>query len=323
MQWQFVARNWTWLLSGVGVVAAVAGALILLVPNTFARGLIVGAATVLIIGGPSLLVMQLTGSAPLMMGAQAEVWTAGELRPLRRAGWKVINHVRLRPWDIDHVLVGPGGVIAVETKWSAEGWRVDKPDARLRSAVEQVRANARDLRLWRPELRAAPERATSAVLFLWGGARSGEARPSGVIDIDGLPVVYGLSAAKQWRSTLATRTSSTLTEQQVVAVWRALEDQVRSADLREERNEPPLPAASRIYWTAIATFCAIVAGVLAAIGLFTLLASWWPWLASLAVLVAAGVLARRVPLLRVPSLGWLAGTMFTVIYAATVVIFIR
>jgi hypothetical protein len=35
------------------------------------------------------------------MGATAEQWTASELRPLRRSGWRLINHYLLRS-EIDH-----------------------------------------------------------------------------------------------------------------------------------------------------------------------------------------------------------------------------
>lgn len=102
-----------------------------------------------------------------------------------------MNHVALRPWDIDHVLVGPGGVIAVETKWSADGWTLDPPESRLMAAVDQVRNNARDLRLWRPELRSADAGTTRAVVFLWGGTRAFQTKPADSLDFGGVQVVYG------------------------------------------------------------------------------------------------------------------------------------
>ena len=56
-----------------------------------------------------------SGSSTRDMGALAEQWTSNELRLLRDRGWRVINHVVLRHWDIDHVAVGPGGVLVVQT----------------------------------------------------------------------------------------------------------------------------------------------------------------------------------------------------------------
>ncbi len=60
----------------------------------------------------------------------------------------MVNQLALRPWDIDHVLIGPGGAVVVETKWSANPWVLDPPDERVRRAVRQAQGNARDLRLW-------------------------------------------------------------------------------------------------------------------------------------------------------------------------------
>jgi hypothetical protein len=55
-----------------------------------------------------------SGSVPMMMGETAEQWTAAELRRIPGAGWRLVNGVRLGRGDIDHVLVGPGGLFVVE-----------------------------------------------------------------------------------------------------------------------------------------------------------------------------------------------------------------
>jgi hypothetical protein len=167
MQWSFVKRSWAWLLSGVALGAGCTAAVLLVVHGSFARGLVVGAATVLVFGGLAVVVMQLTGSAPLGMGAQAEVWTASELRPLRRHGWRIANHLLLRFGDIDHLLVGRHGVLVIETKWSADIWSLESD--RVNKALLQVQRNARDIRLWRPELRHGSPEVVRPALFLWGG----------------------------------------------------------------------------------------------------------------------------------------------------------
>jgi len=120
----------------------------LLVPSTAARYFLLGAGLTGTVGVLTVWVQQVTGTAPVMMGDLAEQWTASELRGLRRDGWRLVNQLALRAWDIDHVLIGPGGVLAVETKWSAHPWVLDPPDDRVRRAVQQAQANARDLRLW-------------------------------------------------------------------------------------------------------------------------------------------------------------------------------
>jgi hypothetical protein len=52
------------------------------------------------------------------------------LRKLRRADWRVVNHITLTGGDTDDVLLGPGGCFAIEPKWSSEPWPLDRPDER-------------------------------------------------------------------------------------------------------------------------------------------------------------------------------------------------
>src|SRR4051812_48355601 len=94
------------------------------------------------------LVLALSGPMARGMGATAETWTAAELRRLRRHGWRMINGLVLPGRDVDHLLVGPTGVIVVETKWSSTDWHLTPADENVLAAVEQVGANARSLRLW-------------------------------------------------------------------------------------------------------------------------------------------------------------------------------
>lgn len=99
--------------------------------------------------------VQATGTAPTMAGDTAEQWTAMELRRLRRRGWRLVNRVVLKRQDVDHVLIGPGGVFAVETKWTATPWQLDPPEDRVRRAAAQASENARDLQLWQPAIQVA------------------------------------------------------------------------------------------------------------------------------------------------------------------------
>lgn len=101
-----------------------------------------------------------------MMGDQAEQWTAQELRTTRPLGWQVVNHFLLRRDDIDHVLIGPGGVYAVETKWSNDrGGRYARTQER--DAVAQASSNARSMTLW-SELRTSGVQ-VQPVAVVWGG----------------------------------------------------------------------------------------------------------------------------------------------------------
>jgi hypothetical protein len=86
------------------------------------------------------MVNQMTGTASLDIGALAETWTASELRPLRRNGWRIANHLLLRFGDIDHLLVDPNGVLIIETKWSAYEWAPGTD--RFQQAIRQVKGRA-------------------------------------------------------------------------------------------------------------------------------------------------------------------------------------
>jgi hypothetical protein len=173
-----------------------------LAQNVFLRGAVVGAGVVIWLGGLAFTVFLFTGSGPQMMGGIAEAWTSSELRPLRKHGWKLVDHVFYRFADVDHLLVGPGGALVVETKWSAEAWRLDQPDGRLLDHLDGLHRRARDVRRVIPQLRH-DEGQVRAVLFVWGDGRTGADLPARPVRVAGVDVVYGVAAAKVWRDALA------------------------------------------------------------------------------------------------------------------------
>jgi hypothetical protein len=147
VQRAYLQRNWrVFTIIGIGMLTPLLG--LPLLPNNFARGLFVGALVTAVIALLSFWVIQVTGTAPIMMGDQGEQWTAQELRHLHKRGWKVVNDVALKRWNTDHVIVGPGGVYAIESKWGARSWTVVPPDEHVAAACRQVDANARTMTLW-------------------------------------------------------------------------------------------------------------------------------------------------------------------------------
>lgn len=61
--------------------------------------------------------------ARLYSGIDGETSTAHELRKLHRSGWRAVHNVHFRDHgDVDHVAVGPGGVVVIETKTSNADW---------------------------------------------------------------------------------------------------------------------------------------------------------------------------------------------------------
>ncbi|WP_157695295.1 nuclease-related domain-containing protein [Nakamurella panacisegetis] len=301
------------MLSGVGLGAGGTAAVLLFVHGSFARGMVVGAAFVLVFGGLAVLVMQLTGTAPLGMGAQAEVWTASELRPLRRHGWRMANHLLLRFGDIDHLLVGRHGVLVIETKWSADTWSLDSD--RVGKALQQVKRNAHDIRIWRPELRHGSPEVVRPVLFLWGGTRSDVPKPDHVETINGVDVIYGLTAARQWREALIQRSGTPeLSDEQVTAVWDAVTTNAHHLDQREQRETAP-PSVASIFMLGLGTVFAAILSVLACLYSMEAITPGWARVILFAAFTAVGLLARRWTPTRTIALGWLTGTGFTAVLA--------
>lgn len=300
-QHRYVRLHWRSLALFALVLLAPALLAAVFIPDALARGFLLGAATAGVGGALTVWVLQVTGTAPAMMGDLAEQWTASELRPLRRRGWRLVNHVRLRRWDIDHVLVGPGGALAVETKWSASPWVLKPPEERVLRAVRQARGNADDLQRW-AEFRRAGVSRVQPVVVLWGSGSGQLQVPPGGLQIDGVTVVPG-PAAQHWRDGLPELVL--LTPAQVEVAWQGLDRHTR---LRDQRDPEPLPASvGRVIGVVGGTVgCALLAVVVAA-GLLTLLGSVYVWMPVCLGLVALCEPFRRRPRTRLPALGCQVG----------------
>lgn len=285
----------------------------------FQRGFIVGAALVGTFAAIAVVVMQVTGTAPTSMGALAEQWTASELRPLRRAGWRIVHHFALRKSDIDHVLLGPSGVFAVETKWSARGWMLDPPEYRVLQAVKRVRGSATLLQLWHP-LRSLGVGTVEPVLFLWGGIdRDVPSDRSGVQRVDGVVVVAGVREASRWRARVSCDEHQGLLDgAKIRALWSALDDHARRRDEFDRAERPPLPSLVRVYVTGLVVLSVAVAAFLGCLWLFTLASPWWLWGLATLVLTGLGLLGRRNTTLHLYAAGWLTGRAAAVVFVAAV-----
>ena len=100
--------------------------------------------------GPWLTSLALTltsGIAPQAMGTLGEKWTAHELRRLKKRGSLSSAGVTLPGHQIDHVAVGPSGVLVVETKWSAESWLGVNTTAYMRRSLKSALEQAKQSRL--------------------------------------------------------------------------------------------------------------------------------------------------------------------------------
>lgn len=88
-----------------------------------------------------------SGIAPLIMGIQGEVNTSDVLKEFMGEDWHLIHGMHFPDsGDIDHVLVGPHGILVFETKWSRESWPMKNEQLpyianQLKRAVTQVKEN--------------------------------------------------------------------------------------------------------------------------------------------------------------------------------------
>lgn len=321
-QWRFVRRRWRLLVTMAAVAAAATAVLAALARSDFQRGFVIGFVLAGASGALAMLVMQIAGTAPMRMGATAEQWTAGELRPLRKSGWRIINHVALQKWDIDHVLVGPGGILAVETKWSADGWTLDPPGSRILRAADQVRRNARDLSLWHP-LRSLGVGAAGSVVFLWGESRpDAPAKPALPYQLGDVQVVLGVEAARSWRDMVQRMPAQpSFDADQIRKVCAALDGHIRQRDQRDSMTAPVPPSLDRVYWTASAVFLCASASFLLSLQAWNVVRSWPLWLLSLLLLAGVGFAALRLHALRLLAAGWLTGVAAAGACAGGVVIY--
>lgn len=132
------------------------------------------------------------------------------LHELRRQGWFIADDIRLDHADIDHVAVGPAGVLAVQTMRTDVQDPRGKPAARARIAAQQLR-----------NLLAQKEIAVDVVpaVVAWGPGL--ESVPGGVKIIDSCAILFG-HQADEWLSDLSGR--ELLPEETVSAVRFVLSD---------------------------------------------------------------------------------------------------
>lgn len=154
-----------------------------------------GALTVLAIGGQVLVVYIGAGLHSRQLGRMGEQATAQAVLSWRRKrkGWHLVNGLSFdRHGDVDHVLIGPGGVFAIESKWtSSPCWLTETGLTGFMrwDPTEQARHGARKienlLRYGRDQL----DLKVVPVVVLWG---AGVPRiPGGHRYIDGTLVCEG------------------------------------------------------------------------------------------------------------------------------------
>jgi hypothetical protein len=309
----FVRNNWR-LIGGLDLAIAACTVPALVVAPPLVRSFIGGVVLAGLVGMDVAFVVVLSGTAATLMGELAEVWTAESLRKASKGGWRVVQGVRLRnAGDIDHVAIGPGGVLVVETKWSGSGWgdgsfAVD----RLEGACRQVAANQRDVwhHLRRPE-------GVRAVVVLWAlGIKDVDEREHvrRIADVD---VVIG-PAFDEWLRGLR----PALDDDSIARLWTDLERTVRKRDAIEAQRQQPMPRSPGELLEVISYLATgFAVGLLAPALLYRPIGHVWWWLPTIALPAVAGVVLRCVRSTRPFGTGLLASAWFLAIGMAAIVVY--
>jgi hypothetical protein len=247
-----------------------------------------------------------TGIGNPLMGLEGENRTAVILRKFQKSGWQLVNGLRLRgDWDIDHVLVGPAGVLVFESKWSHKLWPTDDRDStfmagRLEDATRQVNRNCAQFKsFFKEELVGVT---VTPVCVLWSNTYKSDVFST--FQSDGVVVVPGPSLESWMESLTANWLDPNRVEQlsNVVALQVALRDKEDA-----ERSDAPLPTLGTLVKRNV--FAPLFGLFVALYGYAVITRHQGLWFSGfmLATFAVIGVLlARRLPSRRIGQ-GWLWG----------------
>ena len=126
-QAQNVALREVWI--GVAAVAVLVVGMVLGLPSSWLIGAELAAIAVFLVVSPQVD----RDHGRWLRGAEGEEAVGGILESLAADGWHVIHDVSFGRGNIDHVVVGPGGVFAVETKSHAGRISLERLDPKMLS----------------------------------------------------------------------------------------------------------------------------------------------------------------------------------------------
>ena len=225
-QLAWLGRAWKFIAVAV-IVAVVTGAISVVVLPVWLYPYVVGAEAASLLWWLHFTMIQTSGLMGKVSGITAEYWTIGELGTLRSKGWRLINHVMLEHVDVDHVLIGPGGLFAIETKYRSSWTHAQREFGKF---ALSARTASRDPRL-RPHPRSAS--AVPLVVMWCPHLRRDFDHP---VEIDGVTICPSHRLIEHLLS-LPTKMPAAAVEE----VFTNLDRYVRSRDAGEARVSGPIP----------------------------------------------------------------------------------
>lgn len=265
-----------------------------------------------------------TGIGNPLMGLEGENRTASILRKFQKQGWQLANGLKLKgDWDIDHVLVGPAGVLVFESKWSYKPWLSAEQSnsfmaGRIEEAVGQITRNSIQFKSFFKDKLVGVT--VTPVCVLWSHSYGTE--ELAWFQNDGVVVIPG-PVLEAWMKSITARW---LDPKRVEQLSTALALQIAIRDkLDAEKENPPLPTMgtliTRNVLAPILGFCVAFLG-------FTLISRLQSLLVHgllFAILIGTGVLITRRESLRRIGQGWLGACAgyFCLFIIAVIQVFTR
>ncbi|MGB8649290.1 MAG: nuclease-related domain-containing protein [Mycobacteriales bacterium] len=190
--------NWRAALFAAGTVAVLI-AFEHLFTRGWTEGFIDGLLVAAMVAALGLVFLLSAGGAMLLGGAWGEEATRETLKTAQKEGhiWGAVHNIELGKADIDHIVVAPSGVYALETKWRF----VDHTPAVLSDFAAQASRNARKAAsVLRSQTVRTPHDVVPLVV-MWSKGQHG--LPDDGVVVDGVLVLAG-GDLPQWLSRQAT-----------------------------------------------------------------------------------------------------------------------
>ena len=163
----FVRRHWR-LLAGWAVGFIAVSCLVAWSQHGAVRWLYIGVAAASLFWSTLWMVDHLDGGRSWRDGVVGEELTAQALSGLERSDWRAFHGLVFQTthrFDVDHTVIGPGGVFAVETKLANGVWTPSRSRWLGGSAVQAIRGADRIEKLLG---RRVPKGSVRPLVVVWG-----------------------------------------------------------------------------------------------------------------------------------------------------------
>ena len=208
-------------LTACGLLVVAAGAALVVASNIGTRIVMLGLLLVMLLLVWLIVRSYSDDSRAERLSAYAGAWTATELDALAADGWRVIDRVAADGRVVDHVAVGPAGVLTVRTAAATKPWnltpeRIQGADRDPIAEMQRINDAVKQLLVEQGmEVPVVP------TLLLWG--HGAPTQPEGQEVVDGVAVLIG-KQAEIWRLDLQDRRLDDVTIAAVCSVLAPLGD---------------------------------------------------------------------------------------------------